>query len=467
MAGPLEGIRVVDCSCGEAGARMTWLLADYGADVVRVEPPEGDPWRDRLAVKYAVYHRNKRSIELDLRNENGREALLGLLETADVFVETWRPGVAARLGLSYEVVHKRAPRLVYCSISGFGEGSDFADMPGYSALVHAATGMMSAQFGHREGPIFLGLPQASNGAAYMALIGVLAALYRREADGWGRLVESSLFDGVLAYMAQALGYGDAAAPVESGSVAPFGAPRFVTRTFLCEDDDWLGISTFGRGAFDRLMTVLGIDDRIPPQDGVDVMAQLSLEEAAIIFNEVPEIFLTRSRAAWLELLLQADIAAIPVLRPGEVFDEPQVVHNGIVVEVDDPVLGVLQQVGPAARVRGHARHNHATGAAAGTTWGRSPGRMGQSARRRRPPGTTAGRTTSRGCPDPRSRALVCRTVLLAAAGRSRRGCHQARADCRRRHEGIRPCIRRRSGWEAGDRRRPQGCGARSTARCAH
>ena len=95
MAGPLEGIRVVDCSRGEAGARMTWLLADYGADVVRVEPPEGDPWRDRLAVKYAVYHRNKRSIELDLRNENGREALLGLLETADVFVETWRPGVAS------------------------------------------------------------------------------------------------------------------------------------------------------------------------------------------------------------------------------------------------------------------------------------------------------------------------------------------------------------------------------------
>ena len=303
-------------------------------------------------MKYAVYHRNKRSVELDLHEARDREVLLELIETADVFVETWRPGVAKRLGLGYETLHERMPALIYCSITGFGSGSQFAAMPGYAALVHAVTGMMGAQFGHRDGPIFLGLPQASNGAAYMALIGALAVLYRREDDGWGRHVETSLVDGVLAYMAQALGYGDAIAPIAvSDAAAPFGAPRFVTRTFLCADDEWLGLSTFGRGAFDRLMTVLGIDDRIPPVDGADVMAQLSQEEATIIFNEVPEIFLTKPRSVWLDLLLEADIAAIPVLRPGEVFDEPQAVHNGAMVEVDDPVLGRLQQVTPAIRFR--------------------------------------------------------------------------------------------------------------------
>jgi crotonobetainyl-CoA:carnitine CoA-transferase CaiB-like acyl-CoA transferase len=212
--------------------------------------------------------------------------------------------------------------------------------------------MMGAQFGHREGPIFLGLPQASNGAAYMALVGVLAALYRREDDGRGRRVETSLVDGVLAYMAQAWGYGDAAAQMQAGAAnaaAAFGAPRFVTRTFLCADDEYLGLSTFGRGAFDRLMTVLGIDDRVPPVEGADVMAQLSPEEAQVVFMEIPEIFLTEPRHVWLERLLAADIAVIPVLKQCEVFDEPQAVHNGMVVEVDDPVLGAIDQVAPPLR----------------------------------------------------------------------------------------------------------------------
>ena len=326
---------------------MTWFLGDYGADVIWVEPPGGDPWRQELAVPYAVYNRNKRSVELDLRDPTGRETLLSLLETADVFVETWRPGVAQRLGLGYDLVHDRVPELVYCSISGFGPGSEYDDLPGYTALVHAAAGMDGAQFGHREGPIFLALPQACNGAAYMALIGVLAALYRREEDGWGRRVDTSLVDGVLAYMAQGWGYGDASSPVTS--VAAFGSPRFVTRTFLCADEEWLGLSTFGRGAFDRLMKVLGLDDRIPPADSADVMAQLSPEQGAIVFNEIPSIFLTQPRAVWLERLLEADIAAIPALRPGEVFDEPQTLHNKMVTELVDPVIGKVQQVSPPIR----------------------------------------------------------------------------------------------------------------------
>ncbi len=291
---------------------MTWLMADYGADVIWIEPPGGDPWRDELAVPYSVYNRNKRSVELDLRDPSGRNALLKLLETAEVFVESWRPGIAERLGLDYETVHERLPRLVYCSISGFGPGSPHGDLPGYTALVHAGVGMAEAQSGHREGPVFLGLPQACNGAAYMALIGVLAALYRREDDGWGRRVETSLMDGVMAYMAQAWGYGELSAP--AAATAPFGASRFVTRTFLCADEEWLGLSTFGRGAFDRLMTLLGIDDRVPPMDDKNVMVPLSPEEAEIVFNEIPEIFLTQPREVWIERLLKADIAAIPALR---------------------------------------------------------------------------------------------------------------------------------------------------------
>src|SRR5256885_144841 len=119
MPGPLEGIRVIDCSRGIAGPRATGLLADYGADVVWVEPPGGDPLRTRLAVEYSVFNRGKRSVFVDLKAERQRDRLLDLVRGADVFVESWQPGVAERLGFGYDTVHGLAPAVVYCSVSGF------------------------------------------------------------------------------------------------------------------------------------------------------------------------------------------------------------------------------------------------------------------------------------------------------------------------------------------------------------
>ena len=350
MAGPLDGIRVVDCSRGIAGARLTWFLADYGADVIWVEPPGGDPWREVLAAGYSVYNRNKRSVVLDLRESASHHVMTDLLDTADVFVQSWRPGVAGRLGLDYESLHEMHPSLVCCSISGFGPGRTGGDaMPGYDDVVHAATGMMGMQMGHREGPIFLGLPQASHGAAYMGLIGVLAALYRRDEDGWGRLVETSLLDGVMAYVAQAWGYGERSSAV--ANLASLGIPRFVARTFECGDDEWLGVSTFGKGAFDRLMTVLDLADRVPPAENAGSMAQLSRQEFDIVYNETPGIFRAQPRDIWLRRLIEADVAVVPILRPGEIYDEPQVRHNEMVVSVRDPLLGPVQQAAPPIRFR--------------------------------------------------------------------------------------------------------------------
>jgi crotonobetainyl-CoA:carnitine CoA-transferase CaiB-like acyl-CoA transferase len=326
---------------------MTWYLADYGADVIWIEPPGGDPSREEYAVRYSVYNRNKRSMVLDLKDPAGREELLALLETADVFVQGWRPGVAERLGLGYDEVHARVPGLVYCSISGFGPGRPDSDLPGYEELVHAASGAMGAQPGHREPPIFLGLPVASAGAAYMGLTGVLAALYRREEDGYGRHVETSLLDGIIAYLAQGWGYSER---MLSGPPMSLGGARFVARTFRCGDDEWLGVCTFGRGAFDRFIKAMGLDDKVAPSEpGADIMVPLTPEESQVINLGLPDTFATQPRKVWMERLLEADIAAIPVLRQGEVFDEPQPVHNHMVVEVDDPALGRVQQVAPAIR----------------------------------------------------------------------------------------------------------------------
>ena len=350
MPGPLDGLRVIDCTRGTAGPRMTWFLADYGADVIWVEPPGGDPFRDELAVPYSVYGRNKRSIEIDLHEQAGRDTLLSLLDTADVFVTSWRPGVAERLGVGWADVHERNPGLVYCSISGFGPDRADSGMPGYEALVHAVAGLMGAQIGHREPPIFVGLPIASAGAAYMGLIGVLAALYRREDDNWGRHVETSLLDGTIAYLSQGWGYSESMIKNAAQLMALMGGSRFVSRTFRCADDEYLGVCTFGRGAFDRLTAALGIEDRFAPGDpAFGVMSPLSPEEAKIMQDELPEIFASQPRKVWIEKLLEADVAAIPVLHQGEVFDEPQTVHNAMVVEVEDPKLGRIQQVAPALR----------------------------------------------------------------------------------------------------------------------
>ncbi|MFN2537745.1 MAG: CaiB/BaiF CoA transferase family protein [Mycobacteriales bacterium] len=346
MAGPLTGLRVVDCSTGTAGPRLTGLLADYGAEVIWVEPPGGDPLRDELAVPYSVFNRGKRSVVLDLTQD--RDRLLELLGTADVLVESWQPGGAEQLGLGWAELHARFPALVYTSITGFGPEGPHRDLPGHESLVHAVVGTTGEQVGHRDAPIYEGLPFASIGAHYLAAIGTLAALHRRHDDGHGRHVESSLLDGALSYLAML--WGDSDDENLTPSIQP-GAKRLVARTFRCADDEYIGVHTAAVGAFGRLIRALGIEDRVPcAEDGTDMLIPLTPEQSHIVMEEIPDLFLGKPRSYWLETLLKADVCAIPALRAGEVFDEPQARHNDMVVEVDDPVLGRVEQVAPAAKL---------------------------------------------------------------------------------------------------------------------
>ena len=181
--GPLDGFRVVDCSTEPCGLRAAGLLADYGAEVVWVEPPGGDPQRERLAVEYSVYNRGKRSLALDLSTPDGRATLVEVLSSADVLIETWAPGVAEALGLGHGSLEPDLPHLVRCSVTGFGADGSIRDLPAVEAIVHAVLGIMGEQPGHRPAPIYEGLPFATIGAAYLAVIATLAALYRRHDDG--------------------------------------------------------------------------------------------------------------------------------------------------------------------------------------------------------------------------------------------------------------------------------------------
>jgi crotonobetainyl-CoA:carnitine CoA-transferase CaiB-like acyl-CoA transferase len=343
---PLAGVRVLDLTRGTAGPRATQILADYGAEVLWVEPPGGDPYRTQLATEYSVSLRNKSSVEIDLTSSDGRAAVTSLLPLVDVVVTSWRPGVAERHGVSPGDVAAIAPHVVTCSISGFGTDGPLRDVPGHEALVHALVGTTGEQIGMRPAPIFEGMPFAAIGAGQLAVVGILAALHRRGVDGRGRHIETSLYDGALLYLTMLWGDSDA-----GGGMHTPGRSRMIVRSFLCADGEYLGVHTGAVGAFKRLMDVLGLADRVrsgttPQEMGVP----LDDAEAAILADEIPAIFESKPRAEWLDLLRAADVCAVEHLHACEAFDQPQVRHNGMVAEVDDPVLGCVQQVAAPIRL---------------------------------------------------------------------------------------------------------------------
>jgi crotonobetainyl-CoA:carnitine CoA-transferase CaiB-like acyl-CoA transferase len=351
--GPLRGLRVIDCSTTMAGTRATGLLAAYGADVVWIEPPGGSHLRLQSPEAASVFNRNKRSVVLDLSEDRQRQDLFRLISSADVFVETGSPDDAERAGYGFAPLISLNQGLIYCSISGFGREGPHRDIAGRDALVHALVGTMAEQAGHREGPIFPGLPQASLGASYLGVIGILAALYRRSHDGTGRRVETSLLDGALAYHSMLWSESDAsvaAMAAKGGGPNSTAGTRLITRSFVCADGHYIGIHTGAVGAFGRLMTVLGLDDRIPPStSGLDMGAPLTTDQIDLLETELHRLIAAKPRAYWVETLRQAEVCAIEHLTPGEVFDQPQAQHNLMVVEVNDAVLGSVQQVGTPAK----------------------------------------------------------------------------------------------------------------------
>ena len=344
-SGPLAGLRVIDAGIGTASIRASSLLADYGADVTWVERPGGAAIRTSEPELVAVFGRSKHSIEMDLREDRGRRDLVELLGSADVFLHSWRPGVAEALGLGFDQLHDSLPGLVCTSISGFGEDDPNRDLAGYEAIVHAVVGTMGEQVGHRDGPIYEGLPFASIGAGYLAAIGTLAALHRRVSDRAGRSVRTSLLDGALAYLAMMWSDDDRGSPPHA-----HGSRRLVARAFECADGEYLGIHTGAVGAFDRLMEVLGLAEHFHTTGSGPAMGmELDPNQRRIVLEDLPKVMATKPRAEWLAALLDADVCALPELRAGEVFDEAQVRHNEMVVRVDDAELGPLDQVAPPLR----------------------------------------------------------------------------------------------------------------------
>jgi crotonobetainyl-CoA:carnitine CoA-transferase CaiB-like acyl-CoA transferase len=350
VPGPLAELVVVDASWGMPGAVASMVLADYGASVVRVERPGGGP--DRDAVVRQVWERGKRSVELDLGSASDVDRLLGLLPSADVFIESCGPGRAARLGFGPDVVAELAPALMYCSLSGYGQDGPWSDRPGYDALVAARFGLMAEQAGHRPGPTFLGHPSVGYGTAFLAVISVLAAVQARHTTGRGQHIDVSMLDGVLAQSPMNWWWNEQGKSylAREGTEEGFGRSRVMTDLFECADGEYIMVHTGGEGGFKRAMDLLGIGERVRTITGAPEMSvPLDDEEYAAARHRVWDAFKSRPRDEWLRRFTAADLAALPVLRPGEVLLDEQVAWAGVVHEVHDDRHGPLRTVGPVIK----------------------------------------------------------------------------------------------------------------------
>ena len=340
--GPLDGTQVIELSQNQAGCLAGMLLGDYGATVIRIDQPMGDDLRFKPG--YIVWNRNKKSVTLNLEHPRGREILLQLLEESDVLLETLEPPEMARLGLGYETLHPRFPRLVYCSLTGYDINGPDWGRPGYDGLVQARAGIMtggnwnpvapgSTQAGHRPGPKYMGFAAPSYSAAFFTCLGISTALYVQRETGQGQHVNNSLHGAVMAM--SRWGWAENPGP-------PPPPSRALGGLWKCQDGEWIWTHTGLRGSFDRFMEVLGLKKYMASApDPLPWSDELTRE----VRPRVAEVFMTRPRVEWIRLFDEADCPNQPTMHPGDSFDDEQVRHIEMVVAVDDPELGPVQEVG--------------------------------------------------------------------------------------------------------------------------
>ncbi len=335
---PLADLRVVDLTIARAGPTCVRQLADWGADVVRVEPPTaGRADAERHGSDFQNLHRNKRAIGIDLKQPEGLELLLRLTDDADVLVENMRPQVKARLGFDYEAVHRRNPRLIYASLSGFGQDGPYADRGGVDQIAQGMGGLMSVTGLPGTEPTRVGIPVADLSAGLYLAIGVLVALHERERTGVGRWVQTSLLESMIAMMdLQAARWTmEGVVAAQEGNHHPTMVPMGCFRSA----DGYVNIAgAFGR-ILHRFCDAVGLPD-LPADPRFDTSAKRSAnreELNRLIGDRLAE----RPTAEWVERLNAAGVPCGPVLRTDEVFADPHVAHLGMVTTVDSASLGPI------------------------------------------------------------------------------------------------------------------------------
>lgn len=358
MSAALDGLRVVDLTQVMAGPFCTMLLADLGADVIKIEPPGGDLSRsmggDRLKLKgddrapFMALNRNKRSVVLDLRLPDDLQQLHALVRDADVFVENFRPGVAAKLGIGYEAVKAINPRLVYASISGFGQTGPYADRPGFDLIAQGMAGIMSVTGTPGGDPVKAGVPVSDLAAGLYAATAILAALHARERTGEGQWVETSLFEAALGLSVwestEYFATGDP--PQALGSAHRLSAPYQAFRA----SDGWLTIAALTPAHWERLCAVLGRPDlATDPRFATNAQRMAHRDDLVV---DIEAALSSGTVEDWVTRLLAEGVPAGPLYDYAQVFGDPHVAARRMVETVDHPVAGSVRTLGIPVKMTG-------------------------------------------------------------------------------------------------------------------
>ena len=352
----LKNVTVVECSTFVTGPYAASLLADLGARVIKIEsPPDGDPYRyfapdPYFSFNFAHLNRNKESLALDVKSVKGKEICLKLLKRADVFVENFRPGTAERLGLGYDALRALNPRLVYCSISAFGQSGPYANKPGFDTLGQAVSGLLSLLTDPDE-PKVMGMAVSDYVTGLSAGYGILGALLGRETSGDGCRVETSLLQATLSFI------GETAAGYMRTGLVPNRIARVKNAhafAFICKDKLPIAIHCSVPEKF-WLALLKAADRRDLAEDPRFRTRDARRQNYEALESTLAPVFLTRSRAEWLQRLEADDVPVVPLYNVGEVLMDPQVRHLDLVEELAHPQAGKLQFVGGPVRYDGLAK----------------------------------------------------------------------------------------------------------------
>jgi len=352
VTGPLQGLRVLDLTRLLPGGYATLLMADLGADVVKVEEPgKGDyiRWSPPMVGEHSAAHialnRNKRSITLNLKSEEGRDLFLSLVKGFDVVVESFRPGVMDRLGVGWRVLNGADPRLVYCAISGYGQDGPRATVAGHDVNYISYAGLQSIVGVEADRPVIPGVQVGDlAGGGMAAVISILSALHRREVTGEGDFCDVSMMDGAFSWLSM-----HAASFVATGE-PPQREQQPLSGAFPCyrlypTADGYLSVGALEPQFWARLCVVL---DRPDLADDGFAMG----ERRAEVIAELEQLFSARTRDEWMRRLEGHDVCVAPVNDFAEAFADPQLVHREMIVETEIPGAGIWNNVGNPIKLLG-------------------------------------------------------------------------------------------------------------------
>lgn len=349
MAQALEGIKVLDLSRALAGPYCTMMLADMGAEVIKVEMPGkgddsrswGPPFVEGESAYFMSINRNKKSLTLNMKSEKSVEIIHKLVKQSDVLVENFRPGAMERLGLGYERVKEMNPRIIYCSISGFGQDGPYRMLPGFDQVLQGMGGLMSITGEAGGPPIKVGVAIADISGGMFAANGIVVALYNREKTGKGQMIDVSLLDSQVAWLTYRAGayFASGEIPQPMGS----GHPVIVPYQAFKAKDVFINIAVGNDQLWEKFCKAVGLEKVMDdPKFATNAKRVENREE---IVKIICDLIATRNGEEWLKILTDAGVPCGPIYTLDKIFTDPQVLHRQMLKELDHPKAGRIKVTG--------------------------------------------------------------------------------------------------------------------------